>query len=155
MKSQTNDPVNNPAHYTQHRSGIECIQVTEHMNFCLGNAMKYLWRAGSKGDAIEDLKKAAWYIEREIQRLSASHQAPFVDAPDDNRDDNKLRDISLAYPLGSVWEDQSKRLWSVLRYEPEDSTTVFVQPGTNGGLKLWRVGPLFPLKDYQTLRRID
>ena len=39
------------------------------MNFCLGNALKYLWRAGLKGDAVEDLKKARWYIDREIKRL--------------------------------------------------------------------------------------
>lgn len=64
------DAVNHPSHYTSHQSGVECIQVTEHMNFCLGNAMKYIWRAGLKGDAIEDLEKAAFYIQREIARLA-------------------------------------------------------------------------------------
>lgn len=64
----TNDPVNKPAHYTTHPSGVECIQVTEHMGFCLGNVVKYLWRADQKGAPIEDLKKAAWYLAREIQR---------------------------------------------------------------------------------------
>lgn len=64
------DVVNHPKHYTVHPSGVECIQITEHMNFCLGNAIKYLWRAGDKHETpIEDLKKAKWYIEREIQRL--------------------------------------------------------------------------------------
>lgn len=62
------DPVNSPAHYTAHPSGIECIEVAEHMGFCLGNAMKYLWRADHKGAPVEDLRKAVWYIEREIQR---------------------------------------------------------------------------------------
>lgn len=62
------DLVNNPPHYKSHPSGIECIEITEHMNFCLGNAVKYIWRADLKHDAIEDLKKAIWYIEREIQR---------------------------------------------------------------------------------------
>jgi hypothetical protein len=64
------DTVNHPQHYTKHPSGIECIQVAEHFPFCLGNAMKYIWRADHKADAIEDLKKAIWYIEREIQRRS-------------------------------------------------------------------------------------
>ena len=59
----------NPDHYKSHPSKIECIQITEHFNFCRGNAIKYLWRAGEKGDAIEDLKKSRWYIDREIQRL--------------------------------------------------------------------------------------
>lgn len=62
------DPVNHPSHYTSHPSGVECIQVTEHMGFCIGNAIKYLWRADLKADAIEDLKKARWYIERELQK---------------------------------------------------------------------------------------
>ena len=63
-----NDVVNNPKHYTNHPSGIECIQITEHMGFCLGNAIKYLWRADLKNNAVEDMKKAIWYINREIER---------------------------------------------------------------------------------------
>lgn len=61
------DNVNHPKHYNNHPSGIECIQVSEHMNFCLGNAIKYIWRADLK-NGLEDLEKAKWYIEREIQR---------------------------------------------------------------------------------------
>lgn len=60
------DVVNHPSHYTSHPSGIECIQITEHMDFLLGNALKYIWRAGLKDDPIQDLKKAIFYIEREI-----------------------------------------------------------------------------------------
>jgi len=63
------DLVNNPPHYNSHPSGVKCIEITEHLNFCLGNAIKYIWRAGEKGDAVEDLEKAAWYIKREIQRI--------------------------------------------------------------------------------------
>lgn len=70
MSIKIPDPIN-PDHYRSHPSGVECITVTESMNFCIGNAMKYLWRAGLKGDAIEDLHKAAWYVSREISRLEA------------------------------------------------------------------------------------
>lgn len=67
------DAVEHPAHYVAHPSGVECIEITEHMNFTLGNAVKYVWRAGLKSTSpIEDLKKARWYIDREIQRLEAS-----------------------------------------------------------------------------------
>jgi hypothetical protein len=66
--SITPDPVNHPPHYTGHPSGVECITVTEHMGFNLGNAVKYIWRADLKGNAIEDLRKAAWYLNREIER---------------------------------------------------------------------------------------
>ena len=63
------DNINKPKHYNIHPSGIECIQITEHMNFCLGNAIKYIWRAGLKNsDKKEDLEKAIWYIAREITR---------------------------------------------------------------------------------------
>lgn len=60
------DPVNNPYHYSGHPSGVECIQITEHMSFCRGNAMKYLWRAGDKDNEVQDLEKAIWYLQREI-----------------------------------------------------------------------------------------
>lgn len=68
------DAVNHPAHYTAHPSGIECIEVTEHMSFCLGNAIKYIWRADLKQDAIEDLEKAVWYIQRELTKRRKAWQ---------------------------------------------------------------------------------
>lgn len=64
----TDGPVNHPSHYTNHPSGVECITITEHMGFCLGNAVKYIWRADLKNDAIEDLKKARFYVDREIAK---------------------------------------------------------------------------------------
>lgn len=61
------DPVNHPKHYTGHPSGIECIQITRHMGFNLGNAMKYIWRADLK-NGVEDLEKAVWYLQDEIKK---------------------------------------------------------------------------------------
>ena len=68
-----NDPVNHPAHYTSDPSGVECITITRHRNFNVGNAIKYLWRAGLKdeGKTVEDLRKAVFYIQDEIKRLEA------------------------------------------------------------------------------------
>jgi hypothetical protein len=66
------DVVNHPSHYKDRVPGIECISVTEFFPFCEGNAIKYIWRAGLKGGKnkqIEDLRKAAWYIERAISKL--------------------------------------------------------------------------------------
>lgn len=63
------DIINHPPHYMKHPSGVECIVVTEHMTFNLGNAVKYIWRSGEKGTLLEDLKKAQWYINREVARL--------------------------------------------------------------------------------------
>lgn len=66
------DLVNHPPHYTDGPpcpacgATIECITVTERMGFLIGNAVKYLWRAGKKGPALDDLKKARWYIDRAI-----------------------------------------------------------------------------------------
>lgn len=62
--------VDHPSHYNQHPSGVECIDIVEHYGFNLGSAIKYIWRAGLKSpDPIEDLRKAEWYIRREIERL--------------------------------------------------------------------------------------
>ena len=68
---QNEDAVNHPPHYNLHPSGVECIDIIEHMTFNVGAAVKYLWRAGLKSEAthIEDLNKAAWHIRREIMRL--------------------------------------------------------------------------------------
>lgn len=63
--------VNHPAHYGGEHNPYEAIKVIEawDMNFNLGNTLKYISRAGKKGSAIEDLKKAAFYLNREIQNL--------------------------------------------------------------------------------------
>ena len=68
-QKSSSDKVNHPKHYNSHPAGIECIDVVEHMTFNRGNAIKYIWRAGMKGDIIEDLKKAIWYVEREIKKI--------------------------------------------------------------------------------------
>ncbi len=72
------DRIDHPKWYTQDPSGIECIEITRHRNFNIGNAIKYLWRSGIKQDQdtslqekqIEGLKKAIWYINDEINKLS-------------------------------------------------------------------------------------
>lgn len=68
------DVVKQPSHYTSHPSGVECIEITKHMSFTLGSAMKYIWRCDLKKDAIEDLKKAQEYLRIEID-LRESVQA--------------------------------------------------------------------------------
>jgi hypothetical protein len=61
--------VDHPTHYNTHPSNVECITVVEHFSFNIGNAIKYLWRAGEKGKQLEDLRKAEWYVRREIERI--------------------------------------------------------------------------------------
>jgi len=80
--------IDHPIYYRSHPSGIECIQVSEHMSFCIGNVIKYCWRAGLKisgavfsdpkeknnerkvlASRVQDLEKARWYLNREISRL--------------------------------------------------------------------------------------
>ena len=75
--NKEHDAVNHPKHYTSHASGVECIEITRHYNFDIGNAIKYLWRAGLKKEQglsdvekeIEDCKKAIWYINDHIKHL--------------------------------------------------------------------------------------
>lgn len=69
---KTRDMVSHPSHYTSQVPGIECIDVVQHFNFNRGNAIKYVWRAGYKGDSFQDLvdlRKAREYLAYEIQRL--------------------------------------------------------------------------------------
>jgi hypothetical protein len=68
------DPVNHPKHYTSHPSGVECIQITRHMGYNLGNVFKYVWRADLKGKDIEDLEKAAFYLKDEIELRKKQRQ---------------------------------------------------------------------------------
>lgn len=69
-KPTESDMVNHPPHYNSHPSGIECITITRHMNFNLGNAIKYIWRCDLKSEnPIEDLRKSIWYLQNEIDRL--------------------------------------------------------------------------------------
>jgi hypothetical protein len=71
------DNVNSPKHYTSHPSGVSCIDIVRHYCFSVGNAIKYLWRAGLKTEEgmtdkekeIEDLNKAIWYIKDRIKQL--------------------------------------------------------------------------------------
>lgn len=72
------DPVNHPPHYTSSKARcskcghqIECIDVTRHMGFNLGNSVKYIWREDLKGASVQDLKKAIWYIDDEIKKREA------------------------------------------------------------------------------------
>jgi hypothetical protein len=69
------DQVNHPSHYTSDPSGVEAIEITRHRNFNIGNAFKYLWRAGLKNQDshIEDLKKAIFYIQDEINKLEGKY----------------------------------------------------------------------------------
>lgn len=79
------DMINHPPHYTsspakcsQCGRQIECIDVVEHMPFALGSVVKYLWRHEMKG-GIEDLKKAAWYLNREIERRLKAVEAKLAE----------------------------------------------------------------------------
>jgi len=82
MSDKKDDPIN-PSHYKNHPSGVECIQITENMSFCLGNAWKYLWRGGNKEDQplVQDYKKSRWYLEREkTHTFPQRRNAPVSDA---------------------------------------------------------------------------
>lgn len=85
------DPIN-PLHYREHPSGVECITITQHENFCIGNAIKYLWRRNRKENPIQDLKKAVWYIQQEIARL----EIEFL-ARETEKEPSKAQDLGKQY----------------------------------------------------------
>lgn len=126
------DPVNHPPHYTSHPSGVECIQVTEWMNFCIGNAVKYLWRADLKNDdAIEDLEKARWYISREIDR----RKIDFLRTQEalDSLNPNDPANIHPGRGEQPIWDDCRRqsaepsrpgRIWATMLQIPDDISMV-------------------------------
>ena len=78
IKLHEADNVNHPNHYTSHPSGIECIEIARHMDFNLGNVLKYIWRHGQKKRDNEGvLEKAAWYLNDEIEMLKALCEKKF------------------------------------------------------------------------------
>ena len=87
-----NDPVNHPSHYTDVVPGVECIEVTQHFSFLRGNAIKYLWRAGAKGNLREDLEKARWYIDRELANIAGEQVTIVSEEPMTDADADTLRD---------------------------------------------------------------
>jgi hypothetical protein len=96
----TTDKINHPPHYTAHPSGVECIQITEHFSFNVGNAIKYLWRADEKAAPLDDLKKAGWYIEREItRRINAANTAPLVTKSDSSPNPMSAKSVSSTSPI--------------------------------------------------------
>lgn len=84
-RSKEFDVVERPKHYNSHPSGLEAIDICEHLTFNLGNAVKYLWRAGLKNDETEDLKKALWYIKRERELEKVYDEAEQMVSPQDGR----------------------------------------------------------------------
>lgn len=100
-----NDRVNHPSHYTSHPSGIECIEITRHYCFAVGNAIKYLWRCGLKDEnglapiekEIEDLKKAIWYIKDRIYQIN-----PFrYFYPKTQQSYTVLQSVKIKFPDGN------------------------------------------------------
>ncbi|OYO16615.1 hypothetical protein CGZ93_17805 [Enemella dayhoffiae] len=106
--------VDHPPHYTAHPSGVECIQITEHMGFSLGNAVKYIWRADLKGDAVEDLRKARWYIDRELQRIAPGEPWRVPLSDDEERKVSAVRrDCPEGYVVVKLpsWAPAEARWW--------------------------------------------
>ncbi len=121
LNGNEKDNVNHPDHYGANENGIECIEVTECMNFNLGNAVKYIWRAGRKGDGvdcqIEDLEKARKYLEFEIDRIERAEERR-----------KKSEGLKSGYvyvaPIGS----ESSREWVSLGYTDEGFSETFSFP---------------------------
>lgn len=80
-RKDTPKHVHHPSHYTSHPSGVECIDIAMHFNMCLGNVIKYVWRAGLKNNnsKLQDLQKALQYLEFEIGRVKKHEEAARID----------------------------------------------------------------------------
>lgn len=147
------DMVNKPPHYRKHPSGVECIQVTEHMNFNIGNAMKYLWRAGEKGNMIEDLKKARWYVDREVGRVAKS--LGMLNEESIVEQNEKLKSHSLNLANDVIWlRDQNYKLDNeVLGLRSENANLTRELTATNQKLSACMSAYKDLKKSYNKLKR--
>lgn len=104
-----NDMVNSPSHYRSHPSGVECLEITEHMTFCIGNSLKYVYRRNDKWNTLEDLRKALFYLDRHIGKKVAP-----IWAHQHNWGRTKLHEVIDHEPNGNVWEFYNAIWWSKL-----------------------------------------
>lgn len=113
----TTDKINHPPHYTAHPSGVECIQITEGFSFNIGNIIKYLWRADEKGAPIDDLRKAGWYLQREItRRIAPANTASVVTKSDSSPDARRQYEMGNACAHGDGMPqdiDHAKEWWTM------------------------------------------
>ena len=132
----------NPDHYRSHPSGVECITVTEHFGFCIGNAIKYLWRADLKHDdgGLEDLRKAAWYIDREIKRREAANTPDRPTTPEP--------ETSPAKP-GSRHAQDGLRVGARVRVKQNPRVTTTPHPGKEGDIVAWH-NPTHPVVQLES-----
>lgn len=116
MEAALTDNVNNPAHY-QFSNGAQVIDITENMNFNLGNVIKYVARAGRK-DAdklVEDLEKAKFYLERELARLNEEYRTEIL-----NR--NMWTVDAFLAERAEMWESRTPpREWALLDHVPPNT----------------------------------
>ena len=102
------EKVDHPQHYNEHPAGIECITVIEAFNFNLGSVIKYCWRAGLKPgeDTISDLKKAAWYIQREIEQIKKEQNSCPNKETDTVSDQRMSDEVLIKIRSGElIWND--------------------------------------------------
>lgn len=96
------EKINNPTHYGGKDNPDECIKVIEawDLDFCLGNAIKYISRAGKKDSELDDLKKAVWYINRKIEKIEIKVGQTITSETSHNKDEfNEVVKV-LEYHMG-------------------------------------------------------
>jgi len=135
------DTVNHPPHYNAHPSGVECIQITEHMGFCLGNAIKYIWRADMKGSALEDLEKARWYLDREIAKRRVAY---VCDGKRDQYPGITMAVLAIAFDNGGIHRFRSEE-----QFRAELNAFLASQTIALGPIDRWLAN--LPQDDLQTV----
>lgn len=123
------DAVNHPSHYTSHPSGIECLEITRHLSFDPGNALKYVWRVGLKGagtigEALEDLAKAEFYLEDYLREFGREFVVPdpareallkVIEHARPNVNDRPIRSARLSFLEAYLYGSATEAVVSVRR----------------------------------------
>lgn len=126
------DNVNHPSHYADN-GPFECIELTEQFDFCVGNAIKYVWRHNDKGKPVEDLSKALWYLNRETNRIGGTIYVPSSEPLLHKlivTDFVGMSDFWYALDVGNLYnaiDAVQKRLDTVAATMPQDTLAYAIQ----------------------------
>jgi hypothetical protein len=123
--NNTHDPVNHPEHYTSHPSGVECIDVTRHMTFNIGNVIKYCWRSGLKGGnpSVQDLRKAAWYLNDEIRRIEGKPDHILNMAPGDGI--KSILSVKYHNDIKSELDEAARKIHEAVNAVPSEAEALW------------------------------
>lgn len=116
------DPINKPSHYNWHPSRIQPIEISEWCSFNIGTAINYIWRHAHKGEPVQDLRKAAWHLRREAERIAENGPVSQPKGPRDQLHDAQVRATTelIREPFSQNIRKAIDEIWMIGFYDDDE-----------------------------------